>query len=138
MDNHKPKGYLLLHNISKRNNVGNIIRSACAFGLEKVLFITNRPESKKVKILKEFNMFGNQGTYKHIEFQPYNSLEECKEDLTKRGIKICGVEIGEGSIPVHQHPFQGDTVFFLGNEGTGMIPVHKKLCDYFVYIPQYT
>jgi tRNA G18 (ribose-2'-O)-methylase SpoU len=66
MQEDKPKGYLLLHNISKRNNIGNIIRSACAFGLDKVLFITGRPESKKTKILKEFNMFGNQGTYKQI------------------------------------------------------------------------
>lgn len=79
----RARGYLLLHNISKRNNVGNIIRSACAFGLEKVLFITNRPESKKMKILKEFNMFGNQGTYKQIDYQPFSSLEECKEELTK-------------------------------------------------------
>ena len=66
MQEDKHKGYLLLHNISKRNNIGNIIRSACAFGLDKVLFITGRPESKKTKILKEFNMFGNQGTYKQI------------------------------------------------------------------------
>lgn len=58
--------------------MGNIIRSACAFGLEKVFFITNRPESKKMKILKEFKMFGNQGTYKEIEYEPFNSLEECK------------------------------------------------------------
>lgn len=66
MKEDKPRGYLLLHNISKRNNIGNIIRSACAFGLDKVLFITGRPDSKKTKILKEFNMFGNQGTYKQI------------------------------------------------------------------------
>lgn len=52
MEPEHPKGYLLLHNISKKNNIGNIIRSACAFGLEKVLFVTSRPDSKKTKILK--------------------------------------------------------------------------------------
>lgn len=83
-------------------------------------------------------MFGNQGTYKEIEYQPYQSLEECGEDLRKRGIKICGVQIGEGSKPIQEHPFTGSTAFFLGNEGTGMLPVHKKMCDFFVYIPQYT
>jgi tRNA G18 (ribose-2'-O)-methylase SpoU len=133
-----PKGYLLLHNISKKNNVGTIIRSACAFGLSKVFFISSRPESKKMKILKEFKMFGNQGTYKEIEYEPFPSLEECKEALNKKGIRICGVEIGEGSLPIQSQPFTGSTAFFLGNEGTGMLPVHKKLCDFFVYIPQYT
>lgn len=83
-------------------------------------------------------MFGNQGTYKEIEYEPFNSLEECKEVLHQRGIRICGVEIGQGSLPIQAQPFTGSTAFFLGNEGTGMLPVHKKLCDFFVYIPQYT
>lgn len=26
----------------------------------------------------------------------------------------------------------------MGNEGTGILDVHKKVCDFFVYIPQYT
>ena len=39
-------------------------------------------------------MFGNQGTYKEIDYEPFTSLEECKETLNKSGIKICGVEIG--------------------------------------------
>ena len=83
-------------------------------------------------------MFGNQGTYKNMEYQPYQSLQECKLDLNNKGIKICGVEIGEGSLPIQKHPFTGSTAFFLGNQGTGMLEVHKKICDYFVYIPQYT
>lgn len=48
-----PKGYLLLHNISKKNNIGNIIRSACAFGFTKIFYVSNRPEnSKKMKAMK--------------------------------------------------------------------------------------
>jgi tRNA G18 (ribose-2'-O)-methylase SpoU len=62
-----PKAFLLIHNISKKNNIGNILRSACAFGFSKVFYISNRPEgSKKMKVMKEFNLFGNQGTYKHM------------------------------------------------------------------------
>lgn len=60
-------------------------------------------------------MFGNQGTYKQIQYEPYTSLEECKEQLNKKGIRICGVEIGEESVPVQNHPFTGSTAFFLGN-----------------------
>jgi tRNA G18 (ribose-2'-O)-methylase SpoU len=83
-------------------------------------------------------MFGNQGTYKQIEYEGFASLEDCKQQLKDRGVRICGVEIGEGSVPIQQHPFTGPTAFFLGNEGTGMLPVHRQLCDFFVYIPQYT
>lgn len=87
-----PKAYLLLHNISKKNNLGNIIRSACAFGFTKVFYITNRPEgSKKMKVLKEFQMFGNQGTYKQIEFQSFYSLDEAKKYFVTNKIRVCGV-----------------------------------------------
>lgn len=51
---------------------------------------------------------------------------------------MCGVEIGESSKAVNTHPFVGNTAFFLGNEGTGLLPVHRQYCDYFIYIPQYT
>ena len=65
----KSKGYLLVHNISKKNNIGNIVRSACAFGIEKVFYITNKPDSsKKMKAMKDFQFFGNQGTLKHMNF----------------------------------------------------------------------
>ena len=83
-------------------------------------------------------MFGNQGTYKQIQYEPYNSLEECREILHQRGVKICGVEIGQHSVPIQAQPFTGSTAFFLGNQGTGLLPVHRQLCDFFVYIPQYT
>lgn len=62
-----PKAYLFVHNVSKKNNIGNIIRTACAFNFEKVFYVSNRPEgSKKMKAMKEFHTFGNQGTYKQI------------------------------------------------------------------------
>ena len=34
----KPEGYLIISNISKNHNVGNMIRSACAFGMKEVYF----------------------------------------------------------------------------------------------------
>lgn len=50
----KPKGYLMLHNIGKRNNLGTVIRSASAFNFEKVFLISKEgngllEENKPVK-----------------------------------------------------------------------------------------
>lgn len=33
----KPEGYLVLSNISKNHNIGNMVRSACAFGMKEVI-----------------------------------------------------------------------------------------------------
>lgn len=32
-----PDGYLVLSNISKNHNIGNMVRSACAFGMKEVV-----------------------------------------------------------------------------------------------------
>ena len=33
----KPEGYLVLSNLSKNHNIGNMVRSACAFGMKEVV-----------------------------------------------------------------------------------------------------
>jgi tRNA G18 (ribose-2'-O)-methylase SpoU len=73
-----------------------------------------------------------------MEFQAFRNLSEAKNYLNENKIKICGVEIGDNSKAVQEHPFLGNTAFFLGNEGSGILPVHREICDYFVYIPQYS
>ena len=42
------------------------------------------------------------------------------------------------SRPIQEHPFRGDTLFVLGNEGSGLNANQIAICDQFVYIPQYT
>lgn len=38
----KPEGYLVLSNISKNHNIGNMVRSACAFGMKEVFACSPR------------------------------------------------------------------------------------------------
>ena len=42
------------------------------------------------------------------------------------------------AVPIHKHPFKGNTLFVLGNEGSGLNNNQIAICDHFVYIPQYT
>src|SRR3990167_5424301 len=136
-----PKCYLLLHNIAKPKNIGTIVRSACAFGLEKVFLVSKDPEKKKgSKIMKGFGIkHGAQGTEDRIDYEFFFSVKEAKEYFTERKVKIVGVEIGNNARSLYDpKAFEGDTVLILGNEGDGMLPSLKEICDYFVYIPQYT
>lgn len=128
-----------MHNIGKRNNIGGIIRSACAFNISKVFYVGKQDSNcKKMKVMKDFMFFGNKGTLKKMDFHNFSSLKEAKEYFKENKIFVCGVEIGEGSQPIQSQPFKGNTAFFLGNEGTGLLPMHREICDHFVYIPQYT
>ena len=68
----------------------------------------------------------------------FDSLSQVRDYCDTSNIKICGIEILPESRPIHEQPFLGDTLFLLGNEGSGLNENQIKICDHFVYIPQYT
>ena len=69
-----------------------MLRSACAFGFEKV-FLVSKEAKNKQKPHKEFNFFGNQGTLKEIDFGWFTSLTEAKEYFASNNISVCGAVI---------------------------------------------
>ncbi|EEA06490.1 RNA methyltransferase, TrmH family protein [Cryptosporidium muris RN66] len=130
MDNKKSedfKFYLILMNISKRQNFGALLRSACGFGVSEVLAVGKR----------KLRTFGNKGTLPYISLTYYDTLEEVVEIVHAEEMDIVGIEINENSLPVYPHPFRRSTAFILGNEGTGLSQRQIDICDYLVYIPMY-
>jgi hypothetical protein len=39
----------------------------------------------------------------------------------EQGLIVCGVELHPEAVPIQACKFRGDTVFMLGNEGTGLL-----------------
>jgi tRNA G18 (ribose-2'-O)-methylase SpoU len=128
----KPKGYMLMFNIQKAKNFGTIIRSAAAFNLSEIFLV--EPPGRKNKIAT----FGSQGTANKMPTRFFSSTGDVRSFCTEQNIKICGIEIMPDSKPIQSQPFQGDTLFILGNEGSGLNSTQIAMCDHFVYIPQYT
>jgi tRNA G18 (ribose-2'-O)-methylase SpoU len=119
--------YMLVYNIGKRKNFGDILRSAAAFGVNEVFVVG----------AKKLSLFGNQGTQRYCRFSHFESLDDAKAELKRRGIRLVGIEINHEAAPVHKYPFDGATCFMAGNEGSGMNEQQLAACDSFVYIPQY-
>ncbi|CAL0307247.1 unnamed protein product [Lupinus luteus] len=120
--------YVVVHNIAKRHNVGTLARSATAFGVSELILVGRR----------DFNSFGSHGSSSHLRFRHFHSLNDARTFLKDdRDCDICGVEITNDAVPVNQHPFNKNTAFLLGNEGTGLSPKEIQICDFFVYIPHY-
>jgi tRNA G18 (ribose-2'-O)-methylase SpoU len=127
----KPDFYLLIFNLQSKHNVGTLIRSASAFNCKQIIVLGSNK-----KVLKKF--FGSQGTVKKMDFLFLDTFEELRKFCDENKIYVCGVEIGNNSVPVHKQPFKGNTLFILGNEGAGMNQKQKDFCDHFVYIQQYS
>lgn len=120
--------YMLVYNIGKKKNFGDILRSAAAFGVKEVFIVG----------AKKLSLFGNQGTQRFCKFRHFDTLSEAKAELQSKGIKLIGIEITDAAVPIQSHPFSGPTCFMSGNEGTGMNELQLEACDSFVYIPQYS
>jgi len=43
-----------------------------------------------------------------------------KDHCVNSKIEIIGIEIIEGAKPIQSQPFKGETLFMLGNEGSGL------------------
>ncbi|CAG9466423.1 unnamed protein product [Pedinophyceae sp. YPF-701] len=122
------KSYVIVHNVSKRANVGTLARSCTAFGVEELLIVGSS---------KNFNTFGSHGSCDFVKFRHFYTLEDCVAWLRGRGTRVLGIEICDGAHNVASHPFHGDTAFLLGNEGDGLSAKQMALCDGFVYIAQH-
>ncbi|PCK09764.1 MAG: RNA methyltransferase [Alteromonadaceae bacterium] len=121
------KFVLLLFNIAKGKNIGQLIRTANALGAEEICIIGK----------KKFSTYGNQNTQQATPFRHFYKVEEAALHYHEQGYDIVGVEITENSFDVNTHDFVKNTVFILGNEWDGIKPSILELCDYCVFIPQF-
>jgi tRNA G18 (ribose-2'-O)-methylase SpoU len=122
-----PRSALVLFNISKVRNLGNLLRTANALGAAEVVVVGRR----------EFRAHGAFGTRRALRTRHFYALEEAVGALREDGYAIRAVEILPDAAPVQDHPFEGSTAFLMGNEGQGLGERELAVCDGAVYVPQY-
>ena len=125
-----PEALLILHNIAKKKNFGELIRTAAAMGVCEVIVVG----------AQKLATHGAHGTPSHLRFSHFPRFQDAVDYV--RNVKratLCGIEITPDAQPVQTHPFRGGaTAFLAGNEGQGLAPAHLAACDYCVYIPQHS
>mmetsp|Transcript_55470 Transcript_55470/g.109977 ORF Transcript_55470/g.109977 Transcript_55470/m.109977 type:complete len:214 (+) Transcript_55470:177-818(+) len=132
---HIPASYLVLSNVQSGANIGRMIRSASIFGVTECIVVGKR----------KWGLQGDHGSRYDVPFKHFYRHEDCKKYLHHRGADILGVEIDDHALPISSYdrdtgfvlfPFKGPSAFVLGNEGEGLSPSFRKICDSLVYIPQ--
>lgn len=120
------KSYLILFNISKPVNFGNLIRTANAFGAEPIAVGK-----------KDYSRCGATAGTRLTKVHHFYTLPEAIAFTRSQGCTVFGVEISDQSKPIHEHPFAGSSAFMMGNEGEGLSHKQIAMCDQLVYIPQF-
>ena len=126
----------MLSNLQSGSNIGRIVRSASIFGVHEVVIVGQR----------KFRLAADHGARFDVPFRHFYSFDEAKAYLVaERSCDVVGVEIEDSASPLARYdrstgvatfPFTGSTAFVFGNEGRGLSPKQRQLCDKFVFIPQ--
>ena len=115
--------YIVITNISKKNNVKHLIHAAAAYNFKTILVGWKNTEelhfSPDIKLIE------------------MDTVESMTTFLRERSIPLVGIEIVDDAKSVLEYPFEASIAFMPGNEGTGLSKRQKQISDSFVYIPQY-
>jgi tRNA G18 (ribose-2'-O)-methylase SpoU len=115
--------YLVIANVSKKNNVKFLINAAAAYKFQVILVGCKKMDDLHVA--------------PELTFVYMDTLDQAVAFLAEKSIPLVGIEIMDGAKSVVDNPFSQSIAFMPGNEGTGMSNHQKEVCSSFVYIPQY-
>lgn len=119
--------YLLLDDLQDPGNIGTLVRTALALGIDQVILSTNTVDLYNDKLLRSM-----QGAHFTMPIAIMD-LKEAIQELKSQEVKVVGSAL-EGGKPLAQVAPTAKMAFVVGNEGNGMNPELLALCDEIGYI----
>ncbi len=115
-----------IQGVSKAYNVGNLFRTAHAFGASFVYTV----DAKYSK-----NKWNKTDTSKSIEHTPFYSFPSLNELMLPQGCALVGIELTEDAIelPSFRHPMKA--AYLLGPERSSLPQSTLERCDFVIKIP---
>jgi TrmH family RNA methyltransferase len=120
--------FLLLDGVQDPGNLGTIIRTADAAGLDAVILGEGTADVYNSKTLRS-----TQGSIFHLPIIKGN-LKGWITELKKQNVPVYGTAL-EHAVPYQEVKPQGTFALIVGNEGSGVREELLALCDHNLYIP---
>ncbi len=122
---------LLLDSVGQPFNVGSIIRTAAAFGVDHVWLCgetadPGHPSARKTAL----------GTDRLLTFEHVPAAAAAAAAARADGYRLIAIELAGDAVPLHEAPLDGDICIALGNEDHGCSPALLAAADLVAYIPQ--
>ncbi len=122
---------LVLDSVQTPYNVGTIIRTSAALGVEH-LWLAGATESPTHNKTNKTAL----GTQRYVEWTVVDDPIGAMTAARDAGYAVVGVELAEGAEPLHELDLGGDVCLVVGHEDRGLRKATLAACDRFGYIPQ--
>jgi 23S rRNA (guanosine2251-2'-O)-methyltransferase len=120
---------IVLDGIEDPHNLGAILRSAEAAGVDGVFLPQHRSATLSATVVK-----ASAGATSHIKLARITNLAQLIESLKKKGFWVAGLD-ADSDKSIWQADLTVPTALILGSEGSGLHRLVKKKCDYIVSLP---
>ena len=120
---------VILDEIQDPHNLGAIIRSASAMGIQGMVLPKHRAAPLNETVAK-----CSSGAIENLPITWVPNLSNAMEELKKSGFWIVGID-PEGTTSCYDFKFDMPVALLIGNEGKGVRPLLKKKCDFTLSIP---
>lgn len=120
---------IMLDGLEDPHNLGAILRTADATGMEGIIIPKNRCVGLNSTVAKV-----STGAIEYVDVCQVTNLVQAIKKLKEEGYWIIGLEM-EGSVDYKSQDYRGKIVVVIGSEGRGISRLVKDECDYMINIP---
>lgn len=122
---------VLLDGIGGPFNLGAIIRTAAAYRVDHLWIAGSQIDPSHDKVGKTA-----LGTDRYLSWTAVDDAAEAIDAVRQKGARVVGVELADGSTPIHQADLSGPICLVVGHEDRGLSKTTIEACDDVVYFPQ--
>lgn len=128
LENLKVGRYLVLEDVQDPGNVGTMIRTADAAGLDGVLI-----SEKSADIYNQKTLRSMQGSHFHLPIWRTNVYEACQK-LQNLDVPLIATTLSKESVSYKTVEHNGNFALVMGNEGNGISDSMTKQADILAHI----
>lgn len=121
---------IVLENIQDPSNMGNMLRTAEALGVQSVLLCGDCCDVTSPKVLR-----ASMGAVYRMSFIKAKTPADASAMLKKEGYLLYGAVPSDKAELITKVDFYGKVTVAIGNEGNGLTEEFKNICDGLVTIP---
>jgi len=130
VENDENAKVVILDHLEDPQNVGSILRTACAAGVTGVIIPEDRGSGVTPAAVR-----ASAGASEYLKVARVVNLVRAMKQLKDAEMWITGLDWGDDAKPYTEIDFKGRAGLVVGAEGDGISRLVRETCDFIAYIP---